>query len=87
MRLTRRRSRKDEKAQNLKGAETPQLEAENPFALQDEIIARINKSEKSEKKLCKVIVATPTYFVIEKDGEKITIEENNNYKRNDGILY
>ena len=75
------RSKRNKGAKEIK---TQNLEEKNPWALQDKIIKKINESE---KKLCKVIIATPTYFVIEKDGEKITIEEKNNYKRNDGILY
>lgn len=75
------RSKRNKGAKEIK---TQNLEEKNPWALQDKIIKKMNESK---KKLCKVIIATPTYFVIEKDGKKITIEEKNNYKRNDGILY
>lgn len=39
------------------------------------------------KTVCRVLVATPSYFVIDKNGEKITVNKKNNYHRNEEILY
>ena len=39
------------------------------------------------KTVCRVLVATPAYFVIDKNGEKITVNKKNNYHRNEEILY
>lgn len=42
---------------------------------------------KTAKTVCRVIVATPTYFVINKNGEKITVRKKNNYVKGQDILY
>lgn len=39
------------------------------------------------KTVCRVLVATPSYFVINKNGEKITVNKKNNYHKNEEILY
>lgn len=39
------------------------------------------------KTVCRVLVATPSYFVIDKNGEKITVNKKNNYHRNEEVLY
>ena len=39
------------------------------------------------KTVCRVLVATPSYFVIDKNGEQITVNKKNNYHRNEEILY
>lgn len=39
-----------------------------------------------EKTICRVLVAAPTYYVINKNGQAITIHEKNNYRRGDEIL-
>ena len=39
------------------------------------------------KTACRVLVATPSYFVINKNGEKITVNKKNNYHKNEEILY
>lgn len=50
--------------------------------------ARTRRSHKKEEKVpCKVLLAKPSYFVIEKNGEKITINKKNNYHRGEGIYY
>lgn len=43
--------------------------------------------KKKEKSLCKIVVAKPSYFVINKNGEIITINKKNNYRRGQDILY
>lgn len=41
--------------------------------------------EKEELKVAEyeVILATPTYFVINKNGNNVTIKKNNNYRKGD----
>ena len=45
------------------------------------------RKKSAVKTVCRVLVATPSYFVIDKNGEQITVQENNNYHRNEEILY
>lgn len=45
------------------------------------------KKKNTAKTVCRVLVATPSYFVIDKNGEKITVNKKNNYHRNEEILY
>ena len=49
--------------------------------------AKTKTAKKEKKTICRIIVATPSYFVIDKNGEVITIEENNNYHKGEEILY
>lgn len=46
-----------------------------------------NNKTKKEKSLYRVVVATPTYFVIKNDKEKIRVDKKNNYFRGQEILY
>lgn len=57
--------------------------------LDSETPAKASKSRtpKKEKTVCRIIVATPSYFVINKDGETITVTKKNNYHRGEEILY
>lgn len=49
---------------------------------------RTRSAKKKEPKIpCRVLVATPSYYVINKNGEKITINKKNNYHRGEEILY
>lgn len=45
------------------------------------------KVNKSKKEICRIIVATPSYFVIKKGTEVITVNKKNNYRRGQDILY
>lgn len=45
------------------------------------------KAKKLPKSVCRVIVATPSYFVINKNGETITVKKKNNYHRGEEIYY
>ena len=45
------------------------------------------RKKNTVKTVCRVLVATPSYFVIDKNGEKITVNKKNNYHRNEEILY
>ena len=44
-------------------------------------------TKKMPKSVCRVIVATPSYFVINKDGETITIKKKNTYHKDEEIYY
>lgn len=44
-------------------------------------------TKKMPKSICRVIVATPSYFVINKDGETITIKKKNTYHKGEEIYY
>lgn len=56
--------------------ETP---VENTEVITSEIV-------EENKKLCKILLATPTYYVVNKNGVSLTINAKNNYKRGDEIL-
>ena len=43
--------------------------------------------KKAPKSVCRVIVATPSYFVIDKNGETITINKKNTYHKGEEIYY
>lgn len=45
------------------------------------------KRTNKNKKACRIIVAKPSYFVIEKDGEKIRVNKKNKYRRGDEVIY
>ena len=44
-------------------------------------------TNKAQKSVCRVIVATPSYFVIDKNGETITINKKNTYHKGEEIYY
>ena len=49
---------------------------------------RTRTAKKKEPKVpCRVLVATPSYYVINKNGEKITINKKNTYQKGEEILY
>ena len=44
-------------------------------------------TKKAQKSVCRVIVATPSYFVINKDGETLTVKKKNTYHKGEEIYY
>ena len=42
-------------------------------------------TKKAQKSVCRVIAATPSYFVIDKNGETITINKKNTYHKGEEI--
>ena len=44
-------------------------------------------TKRTPKSICRVIVATPSYFVINKDNETITVEKKNTYHKGEEIYY
>ena len=49
--------------------------------------ATTKNTKKTQKSICRVIVATPSYFVINKDNETITVEKKNTYHKGEEIYY
>ena len=63
-----------------------------PVAAKEEIkeekkTTTTKNTKKMPKSVCRVIVATPSYFVINKDGETITIKKKNTYHKGEEIYY
>lgn len=60
----------------------------NEVIIEPENILTEEKAEtlEEEKTLCEILLATPTYFVVSKNGVSITINEKNNYKRGDEVI-
>lgn len=63
-----------------------------PVAAKEEIkeekkTTTTKNTKKMPKSVCRVIVATPNYFVIDKDGETITIKKKNTYHKGEEIYY
>lgn len=44
-------------------------------------------TKRAPKSVCRVIVATPSYFVIDKNSETITINKKNTYHKGEEIYY
>lgn len=58
---------------------------EEPIIIEDN--SKIVEESQEKKELCKVLLAKPNYFVINKNGEEIIVYEQNNYHRGEEILY
>lgn len=64
--------------------ETP---VDDETSVEDTVIVEETIDEVVEMKtLCRVLLATPTYFVVSKNGVSITINEKNTYKRGDEVI-
>ena len=50
------------------------------------IVEEETENVTEEKTLCRILLATPTYFVVSKKGVSITINEKNDYKRGDEVI-
>ena len=64
---------------------------EEVVAIEEEVKRPIERNvdniEITPKKIRKVLLATPSYYVIEKNGVNITIEGMNDKRRGDTVLY
>lgn len=93
MRIFKKKQNREEKVEIVvpKVPETEKLET--PVVTKEEVkeekkTTRTTARKKNAvKTVCRVLVATPSYFVIDKNGEQITVQGNNNYHRNEEILY
>ena len=87
MRIFKNKQNKEEVVvESAKGLDTPVVTEEE--IEEEKKSTRITTRKKNTvKTVCRVLVATPSYFVIDKNGEKITVNKKNNYHRNEEILY
>lgn len=87
MRIFKNKQNKEEVVvESIKDLETPVVtEKEIKEEKKPTKTAIVKKN--TAKTVCRVLVATPSYFVIDKNGEKITVNKKNNYHRNEEILY
>ena len=53
----------------------------------ENLVAKNQKKKKEPKTICRVMLATPSYYIIRKNGENITIQEQNNYCEGQEILH
>lgn len=53
----------------------------------ENLVANNRKKKKEPKTICRVMLATPSYYIIRKNGENITIQEQNNYCEGQEILH
>ena len=60
------------------------VESETPI---EEKKAATKNTKRTPKSICRVIVATRSYFVINKDGETITVKKKNTYHKGEEIYY
>lgn len=87
--LKDKKNKKVEKVIEIKQEKTEDVVVETETPVVDTKTVRSTRStKKREPKVpCRVILAKPSYYVIEKNGEKITINKKNNYKRGEEVLY
>lgn len=50
-------------------------------------VRKTRKSSSKKKEVCRVIMAKPSFFVIKKNGETIVVNEKNDYRRGQDIMY
>lgn len=60
---------------------------ESTTPTEEKKITTTKNTKKMPKSVCRVIVATPSYFVINKDGETITVKKKNTYHKGEEIYY
>ena len=81
-----KQNKKEVVVESIKNLETPVVTEKKNKEEKKSIDTTIRKKN-TAKTVCRVLVATPSYFVIDKNGEKITVNKKNNYHRNEEILY
>lgn len=86
MRVFRNKKNKEKEViEETKSVETAKsVESTTPT---EEKKTTTKNTKKMPKSVCRVIVATPSYFVINKDGETITIKKKNTYHKGEEIYY
>ena len=83
------KNKKAEKVVEIKQEKTEDVvvKTETPV-VETKAVRSTRSTKKREPKVpCRIILAKPSYYVIEKNGEKITINKKNNYKRGEEVLY
>ena len=87
MRIFKNKRNKEEVVvESIKDLETPVV-TEKEIKEEKKATRTAIGKKNTAKTVCRVLVATPSYFVIDKNGEKITVNNKNNYHRNEEILY
>ena len=87
MKIFKNKQNKEEVVvESAKDLETPVVTEEEIKEEKKSTRTTIRKKN-TVKTVCRVLVATPSYFVIDKNGEKITVNKKNNYHRNEEVLY
>lgn len=87
MKIFKNKQNKEEVVvESTKDLETPVV-AEEEIKEEKKPVRTTVRKKNVAKTVCRVLVATPSYFVIDKNGEKITVNKKNNYHRNEEILY
>ena len=87
MKIFKNKQNKEEiVVESAKNLDTPVV-TEEEIEEEKKSIGTTTRKKNTVKTVCRVLVATPSYFVIDKNGEKITVNKKNNYHRNEEILY
>ena len=86
MRVFRNKKNKEKEViEETKSVETAKsVESTTPT---EEKKTTTKNTKKMPKSVCRVIVATPSYFVINKDGETVTVKKKNTYHKGEEIYY
>ena len=87
MRVFRNNKNKEKEViEETKSVETAKS-VESTTPTEEKRTTTTKNTKKMPKSVCRVIVATPSYFVINKDGETITIKKKNTYHKGEEIYY
>ena len=87
MRVFRNKKNKEKEViEETKSVETAKS-VESTTPTEEKKTTTTKNTKKMPKSVCRVIVATPSYFVINKDGETITIKKKNAYHKGEEIYY
>ena len=87
MRVFRNKKNKEKEViEETKSVETAKS-VESTTPTEEKETTTTKNTKKMSKSVCRVIVATPSYFVINKDGETITIKKKNTYHKGEEIYY
>lgn len=81
-----KKNKEKEVIEETKSVETAKS-VESTTPTEEKKTTTTKNTKKMPKSVCRVIVATPSYFVINKDGETITIKKKNTYHKGEEIYY
>lgn len=81
-----KKNKEKEVIEETKAVETAKS-VESTTPIEEKKTTTTKNIKKMPKSVCRIIVATPSYFVINKDGETITIKKKNTYHKGEEIYY
>ena len=81
-----KKNKEKEVIEETKSVETVKS-VESTIPTEEKKTTTTKNTKKMPKSVCRIIVATPSYFVINKDGETITIKKKNTYHKGEEIYY